>query len=555
MGHRNPDTDAICSAIGYADLLRQTRMPEAIAACCGPPNTRTNWALKQAGVAPPKLYGDVRPRAIDVCRKEVTCARISDTIFEAYHRMAGGGFRSLPVVDDDGCIIGVLSLLDLLRLLIPTGVEGESVREVKTNIHSMARVLGAEVACQPKEGADTDLDYLMMVAGSSEPVVAARIQDFSPERLLLITGDRTGVQLLAAEAGVKCLVVTSGFRPADAILSAAWAKGVTILLTDRDTASCTQLIRGSRPIEHAISSEFVSFEPDAPLPVLRERVQGVRQTLFPVVEPGTRKLLGVFSRSDLVSPPRARLVLVDHNEFSQAVAGADEAEIIEVMDHHRLSGNLVTREPVQFINKTVGSTCTIVSRAYRNNQLTPSPAIATCLIAGIVSDTLNLTSPTTTDEDRKILAWLSETAGIDVDRFTEEFFAAGSVLRSSPPAEAIGSDRKEYDEAGYRISISQIEEVGLSQFQSAREALQGELQKLIAEKGLDIACLMVTDVTRNNSLLLIEAPGDVLAKVHYPRKGDQVYKLDGIVSRKKQLFPWLSSVVVELAAKKAGLSE
>lgn len=550
MGHKNPDTDAICSAIAYADLLRQTRIPEAIAACCGPPNTRTNWALKQAGVAPPQLVGDVQPRAIDVCRKEISHAALSDTVFEAYHRMADGGFRSLPVIDGVGCITGILSLLDLLELLIPTGTDGESVREVRTNISSMVRVLSAETACQ-SGAVEEDLEYLMMVAGSSEPVVAERIRAFSPDRLLLITGDRAGVQLLAVEAGVKCLVITSGFRPAEAILNAAKDKGVTILMTPRDTASTTQLIRGSRPIYHAMSKEFVSFEPDVPLPRLRERIQGVNQTLFPVVDPTTRQLLGVFSRSDLVSPPRARLILVDHNEFSQAVAGADEAEIIEVMDHHRLSGNLVTREPVQFINKTVGSTCTIVSRAFRNLQRTPSPSIATCLVAGIISDTLNLTSPTTTEEDRIILAWLSETAGIDVDRFTEEFFAAGSVLRSSQPAEAIGSDRKEYEEAGYRISISQIEEVGLNQFWPVREALQGELQKLISQNNLDIASLMVTDVTRNNSLLLIEAPGDVLAKVHYPRKEEHVYKLDGVVSRKKQLFPWLSSLVVDLATQKA----
>ena len=238
---------------------------------------------------------------------------------------------------------------------------------------------------------------------------------------------------------------------------------------------------------------------------------------------------------------------MDHNEFSQTVTGADEAEIIEVMDHHRLSGNLVTREPVQFINKTVGSTCTIVGRAFRNKGLEPEKPIAICLCAGIISDTLNLTSPTATDEDRSILEWLSETAEIDVARFTEEFFAAGSVLRSSTPAEVIGSDRKEYKESGYRISISQVEEVGLNQFHPVRESLQAELQALIKANDLDIACLMVTDVTRNDSLLLIEAPEEVFRRVHYPKKDENLFKLDGVVSRKKQLFPWLSGVLGEIA--------
>lgn len=546
MGHKNPDTDAICSAIAYANLLSQTRIPEARAACCGTPNSRTEWVLKQAGLPRPKLISDVRPRAIDVCHTSVVTATLSDTIFEAYHRMAEGGFRSLPVVDEKGSIVGILSLLDLLQLLIPTEIEGEAVRAVKTNIRSMTRVLDAEVVCVPENGNDADHEYLMMVAGSSEPVMEDRIGVFDAERLLIITGDRAGVQLLAVEAGVKCLVVTSGFRPAEAIIAAAKAKGVTILVTPRDTASTTQLIRGSRPIRHAVTEDFVAFDPDVPLHVLRDRVQGLNQTLFPVTESSTGKLLGVFSRTDLVSPQRPRLVLVDHNEFSQAVTGADEADIIEVMDHHRLSGNLVTREPIQFINKTVGSTCTIVARAFRSHGIQPSPAIATCMCAGIISDTLNLTSPTATEEDGNILTWLSEVAGIEVDKFTEEFFAAGSVLRSSPPEEVIGSDRKEYEESGYRVSISQIEEVSMTQFHPVREQLQEELQKLIASQNLDIACLMVTDVTRNDSLFLIEAPEEVLRKIHYPRKREKLYKLDGIVSRKKQLFPWLSSVLGEL---------
>ncbi len=554
MGHKNPDTDAICSAIAYADLLRQTRIPEAEAACCGTPNSRTKWVLKQAGLPRPRLIADVRPRAIDVCRSEVATTSLSSTIFEAYHRMADGAFRSLPVVDEENRIIGLLSLLDLLQLLIPTAIEGEAVREVFTNIGSMKRSLEAEVVCQPDDDPDADIEYTMMVAGSSEPVMAERVSAFPSEKLLIITGDRAGVQLLAVEAGVKCLVITSGFRPAEAILAAARSKGVTILVTPRDTASTTQLIRGSRPISHAVATDFTSFDPDLPLHLLRERIQAVNQTLFPVVDPQTRQLLGVFSRSDLLAPKRPKLVLVDHNEFSQAVTGADEAEIIEVMDHHRLSGNLVTREPIQFINKTVGSTCTIVARAFRSHGIDPSPAIATCMCAGIISDTLNLTSPTATDEDRSILKWLSETAGIDVDRFTEEFFAAGSVLKSSAPEQVVGSDRKEYEESGYRVSISQVEEVGMSQFHPVRESLQAELKRLIAEHKLDIACLMVTDVTRNDSLLLIEAPDEVLKRVPYPRKKEKLYRLDGVVSRKKQLFPWLSGLLGEVArdAKDAG---
>ena len=321
---------------------------------------------------------------------------------------------------------------------------------------------------------------------------------------------------------------------------------MTVLVTKRDTASATQLIRGSRPIMPAVSEDFLSFDPDSPVHVISEQIASTSQSLYTVVHPRTGKLIGVFSRSDLVSPPRTKLVLVDHNEFSQAVAGAEEAEVIEVMDHHRLSGDLVTREPIQFINKIVGSTCTIVAGTFRSHKMEPTAAVATCLCAGIISDTLNLTSPTTTDEDREILAWLGKLAGIDVDQFTENFFAVGSLLKTATPAEAVGSDRKEYNESGYQVSISQIEEVGMNNFWPVHDALRAELRNLVETTDADIACLLVTDVTVHNSLLLIDAPEQVIARIGYPRQEDHLFELDGVVSRKKQLFPWISSLLAEV---------
>lgn len=548
MGHKNPDTDAICSAIAYADLLRRTRIPEARAACCGPPNTRTEWVLRQAGVKRPRLMSDVHPRVADICRSEAATARPTDTVIEAYRRMTSRGFRSLPVVDEEGGLVGLLSLQDLLALLIPPFDQetDTAAREVTTSVANIARTLGGEVV-HPGEHGDAEMEFLMMVAGSSEPVMKDRLGGMPKERLLLITGDRVGVQLQAVEAGVRCLVVTSGFRPSDAIVGAARSSGTAIIVTDKDTASTTQLIRGARTIQGAVTEDVITFSPDTIVRKIKKRVAGAgMQSLFPVVEPGGRKLVGVFSRSDLVNPVRPRLVLVDHNEFSQAVAGAEEAEIIEVMDHHRLSGNLATREPIQFINKTVGSTCTIVGRAFHSRDITPDRGIATCICAGIISDTLNLTSPTTTDEDREVLQWLSEVAGIDVDKFKEEFFATGSVLRASEPRGAVMQDRKEFKESGYLLSISQVEEIGYDYFWPLRERLQEELRELIAANGLDFACLMVTDITQNNSLLLVEAPEELLKRVSYPRTDANLYELAGVVSRKKQLFPYISTLLSEI---------
>lgn len=548
IGHKNPDTDAICSALAYADLLSRTRLPGAVAACCGPPNTRTEWVLQRAGLPRPPLISDINLRAGDICRREVSSAMATDSVIEAYRKMAARGFRSLPVIDGSGILHGMLALQDLLALLIPTGDmddPGEYARQVTASTEKIAHILEAEIVTT---GTTPDLEqvFLMMVAGSSEPVMQDRIGKMPKDQLLIITGDRVGVQLHAVEAGVRCLVITSGYRPSEAIIHAANLKGTCILVTQWDTASTTQLVRGARSIQSAVSTEFISFSPETKLQAIKERLKSNRdQVLFPVCDPETNHLVGVFSRADLVNPERPRLILVDHNEFSQAVTGAEEAEIIEVLDHHRLSGNLVTKEPIQFINKTVGSTCTIVGSAFRGHNLEPSQPIAVCICAGIISDTLNLTSPTTTDEDRAVLEWASRIAGVDVDRFKEDFFSAGSVLRGGNFVEAVGSDRKEFEESGYRVSISQVEEIGFDYFWPAREALQEELQRLIREHQLDLACLMITDITLNDSLLLIEAPTEIRQKIGYPRKDSHLFILKGVVSRKKQLFPFIGSLLAE----------
>ena len=545
MGHKNPDTDAICSALAYADLLRQTRIPDAVAACCGPPNARTEWVLQLAEVVRPRLMSDVNLRAGDICRREVSTAKGSDSVIEAYREMAAHNYRSLPVINGEGILTGMLSLQDLLALLIPESEKGDFARQVTTSTGNVARILEADVVHLSGNSED-EQDFLMMVAGSSEPVMQERISRLPKEQLLIITGDRVGVQLHAVEAGVRCLVITSGFRPSEAIIHAAGKNGTSILVTDRDTASTTQLIRGARSIQSAVSTEFLSFSPETKLQAINEKLKSNRdQVLFPVCDTETNRLIGVFSRADLVNPARPRLILVDHNEFSQAVTGAAEADIIEVLDHHRLSGNLVTKEPIQFINKTVGSTCTIVGSAFRGYQIEPSRSIAICICAGIISDTLNLTSPTTTEEDRAVLEWASGLAGIDVAKFKEDFFSAGSVLRSSNIAEAVGSDSKEFEESGYRISISQVEEIGFDYFWPACEALQEELRNLIKEQNLDLACLMITDITLNDSILLIEAPVEIRQKIGYPRKDSHLFVLKGVVSRKKQLFPFIGSLLAE----------
>lgn len=550
IGHRNPDTDAICSAIGYASFLRRSKGSNAQAACCGELNTRTAWVLQQAGVEPPKLVLDVRPTAETIARREVITAAPDETFLSVYRKMVAHHFRSIPVVDHEGRLLGMPSLLELGQLFLPPDeahVHNAANREVRTSLRNMSAAVGGTICGDTRDAEKFD-DFLLVVAASSLETSRARAQAFPARLVATVTGDRPEIHALAMELGTRCLIITGGFQPSRELQEQAEARGVAIVCSPHDTASTSQLIRFSRPIAEAMLEEHLCFGSRTPLREIIHEVQHSHQPLFPVVDEESRKLVGVFSKSDLVDLPRAKLVLVDHNEFAQAVAGADEAEVLEVLDHHRLSGNLRTKEPVRFINEPVGSTSTIVALMHRMRGMEPEKDIALCLCAGLISDTLHLTSPTTTNTDREILPWLAGIAGIDTSVFVQEFFAAGSMLRECAPAQAIESDRKEFDENGWRLSISQIEELGLAEFWKQETALREALEKIVKARNVHFACLLVTDITEHNSVLVTAGSDRISDAIEYPKIAPHVFELKGVVSRKKQLFPYLSRLVAKLVA-------
>jgi manganese-dependent inorganic pyrophosphatase len=548
IGHRNPDADAICSAIGYTAFLRASRGSDARAACCGEMNSRTSWVLDYAKVDAPKLLMDVRPTAATVCRKNVVTARREDTCLSVHRKMLAYGFRSLPVVDEEGCIVGMPSLQELAQLFLPSEASDEDAnRYVRT---SEANIVAALDGTFPngREARHEVETRVLMVAGSSMGTTQTRMKRFPHSSVMVLVGDRPDVQEMAIRNGVDCLIITGGFQVDDAIMALAREEDVPVIYTRYDTASAAQLVRFSRPIADALHDDFQRFAAKTPLKEILVQTQDSHQPLFPVVDDDSGKLMGVFSKSDLVDVPRAKIVLVDHNEFAQAVTGADEAEILEVIDHHRLSGNLRTKEPVRFINEPVGSTSTIVAMMYRLRNLEPDRATAICLCAGLISDTLNLTSPTTTGTDREILPWLAGIGGIDVAKFTAEFFSAGSMLRDKPAGAALESDRKEFEENGWKLSISQIEELGLDEFWKQEAALRDALENVVRQRGVHFACVLVTDITRHDSILLTAGSARVSDAIEYPELKPEVFELKGVVSRKKQLFPYLSRVVAKLVA-------
>jgi manganese-dependent inorganic pyrophosphatase len=260
------------------------------------------------------------------------------------------------------------------------------------------------------------------------------------------------------------------------------------------------------------------------------------------------KLLGILTKTDILKPVKTRLVLVDHNEMSQAVSGADQVTISEVIDHHRL-GTLNTQQPILFINEPVGSTCTIVADLFRREGIQPSPEIAGIMMSGIISDTLHLNSPTSTEKDATLLAWLASIAGVDSRSLADEIFSSGSVILANPPEKVIRSDFKIYEEESARFAVSQVEELGFGNFWQHAKAIATALQELRDEEKLLFACLLVTDINTQNSLLLVKGEPEFIARINYPHvEKDEIFDMPGVVSRKKQLIPYIGSVLKEMTA-------
>lgn len=553
IGHKNPDTDAICSAIGHAALLRASgEEPEAIAARCGEISQRTKWVLDKAGMDAPLLLTDARTTAGMTCRKKVVSVLPCDTFLTAYNRMSASAIRCVPVVNEDGSVAGMLQYIDLLRLLLPVDTEGLSVRTVHASLNNLADILKAESYGAKICNEDEEEDLILLVGASSHSTVESRMsqakKDGNISKFLVICGDRPIVQRLAIDQGVRALLVTGKNQISQEIMDLAIAKGTVLLRCKHDTASANTLIRCSRTVKHVMQKDFITVPESEPVSKIRKQLISLDQDLFPVLDSETDVLLGVLAKSDFVDPPKLRFALVDHNEYAQAISGIDEATITEVIDHHRLSGDLVSREPIRYLNEPVGSTSTLVARKFFHRDLIPPPGVALCLCGGIVSDTLCLTSPTTTKLDQKMLTWLAGIARVDPKEFADEFFAVGSLIATGTTEEIIHSDRKEFNEGGMFISISQVEERDLHGFKARREELENALRALQYEKSYDIAVLAVTDVALLKSMVLAVGPENVIAALPFNRLDDTLYIAPGVVSRKRQIFPALSDAIEHATA-------
>jgi manganese-dependent inorganic pyrophosphatase len=536
IGHRNPDTDAICSALGYAEFKRRTGLPEAVAARCGDTNDRIDFVLKTFGVPAPRFVADVAPKVRDVMQPEVLSVTPDSTAAEALGLMDEHDLRVLPVLDAQRTCRGLLSLFKLSKFLFPAANRLIDSRRVLSSLENLSRTLGGKLLAA--QTAEREEDLVLMIGAMGLESFAERLEHYPREQLAVVVGDRWDIQNLAIREGVRVLIVTGGLAVEPKTLEAAKKRGVSLISSPHDTATTAALCRAAVAVRHMLNEDFLSFREDASLATVRASAAASGFVAFPVVDAKGRTV-GVMSKTDFLKTVQIRLILVDHNELSQAVLGADQVEIIEIIDHHRI-GTLTTQQPILFRNEPVGSTSTIVADCFFREAVELPPAIAGLLLAGLVSDTLNLTSPTTTARDAEVLARLEKIAAVNAREFTEKLFASGSLLTLKPAPQAVTTDCKEYLEDDVTFSVAQIEEIGFDQFAKRKDELLVALTEYQRQHSYLFSALMVTDVTRQCSMLLVAGAKKFVDRIDYPKVELGIFELREVVSRKKQLLPYLT---------------
>lgn len=546
VGHRNPDADAICSAIAYTAYKHARGETSYVAARCGNSNARIDTILARFRQPLPFYLSDVSPRVSDLMTTAVVSLPEYATCAEALDLIDRHGVRLLPVIDKDSQLIGTVSMVHLGGVFIPRVSQPRLMRQVHSSLADIVRALRARPMHLVNE---KNVEELYVRLGTMDIRTfwsVSERENIPAAQSIIIVGDRRDIQRRAIEIGIRALIITSNLEIDAETAALAQARGVSVIVSPYDSATTAWVVRTASSIERVIDRQLNTINADLRIADVRKKfAANSPHALLVTGEDGT--LHGILTKSDVLKPVKTRLVLVDHNEITQAVPGAEDVTITEIIDHHRL-GALSTQQPILFINEPVGSTCTIVADLFRREGLQPTPQIAGIMMSGLISDTLHLNSPTTTSKDAILLAWLGQIAGVDSAELANDIFSSGSVILASSPEKVVRSDFKIYEEEGLRFSVSQVEELGFGNFWEHAKPMAAALADLRADEKLAFACLLVTDINMQNSLLLVKGDAGLIQRISYPHvEKDEIFDLPGVVSRKKQLIPYLSSLLREMA--------
>ncbi|HKH17542.1 MAG TPA: putative manganese-dependent inorganic diphosphatase, partial [Solirubrobacteraceae bacterium] len=527
-GHRNPDTDSIASAVGYAELKgRLDPRNEYVPVRLGELNEQTRWVLERSGAPEPELLPHVLLRVRDVMRGSFPLAGHGEPVRHVGLIMARDEVDLVPVVDDGGCLAGVMTERALARRYVRESREASRL-DAPTAIGAIAGVLeGEQLVGEPHQEV-TGRVWVLAMASASLPL------GFSAGDVVVV-GDRPAAQRVAIEVGVGLLVITNGMTAEKEILELARARGSAVVASPLDSYVTARMITLSAPCRSLMDREPLVVGREDLVADIAETVKDVDYRAAVVVD-ADRRPVGLVTRSDLVSPEPRRVLLVDHAEQAQSVVGVDHAEIVEILDHHHI-GSIETRVPVRATFDPVGSTATLVIERFRQSGMEPSRPAATLLLGAILSDTVILNSPTTTERDRAVVAYLEQVLALDATGFGREMFERTSDLTRVAAEDIVARDAKDYDAGGGQtLRIAQVETVGQTLEERADELLRA-LDDVREREGHAMVALMVTNIMSKGTQLYASGDRSALERAFGHPGDDGVVDLPGVMSRKKQLAP------------------
>ena len=533
-GHKNPDTDTIASAIGYAEYKNLVDQDNLYApARLGEVNSQTEWALQKSGAEVPKLLEHIMLRVKDVMAQDVATAHKDDPLRNVGLTMAKRNIAQLPIVDDDGSLTGIITERNLARMYVRESRGASSFADSPVWVGAIVEVLEGELLV----GEDREVSGQLWVISMS---VDSMGQSMQPGDIVVI-GDRPKGQRRAIELEAGVLVVSNGVRPGDEVLEMAREKGTAVVLSPLDSYVTSRLIQLSVPCWEVMSENPLTVHPDDLVTEITEQVMEVHYRAAVAVDEDTVPI-GVVTRTDLLNPKPRRVLLVDHAEVGQSVKGVEKAEVVEILDHHHV-GDIETTSPIPATFDPVGSTATLIVERFKGSGLRIEEPTAKMLLAATLSDTVILNSPTTTERDRDVVEYLEDLLDLDASEFGTEMFETSSDVTDLSADEIVNRDAKEYGtSSGDKVSVSQIETVGTGLLERKDELIEA-LEKLRDENGYLFSALMVTDITEGGTQLL--CVGDC-APVHHAfeaRVQNGVLDLPGVMSRKKQVAPPLLAVL------------
>ena len=539
FGHKNPDTDSVVSATAFAALKNALGCKEYKAARAGKLNPQTDYIYKKFGITPPEFIPDLNPKVSYYMTNKVDMVHQMNSFWAAAQFMRRTGRRVLPVVDDEGKYKAILNFTSFSKNVFEI-LNPEHHISIFTDIHLMNQTLNGKILFKG-EFADELHKYTIVSGAASFDSFKQTLRDHEHEGIVVVAGDRDDIQKLCLQQNVRALVLSAGRMPSPEILEEAKKGKTSIIVSKYDTASTAMLILYSTPVRMVCDHSVKPIKGDDSiqkiLPLLKE-ADG--QTL-PVVD-DNNKVIGILSEIDIHHEPKISVALVDHNEMTQAVDGIENYNITDIVDHHRL-GSVRTKTPISFINMPLGSTSTIITKMFREQNIAIPIDVAKLLLCGILSDTLILQSATTTATDIEISEFLSQLTGLQTKELGEEIIKAGSRISGRTSYEVINQDMKEYTENGLIFTVSQIEVDGTGEVLKRKNEFLDDLEIARRSHSALFASLLVTDISTLSSVMLIASDEKFLQSVQFPKQDEHIYYLKDVVSRKKQLIPMLSEVL------------